>query len=115
MPLGFTNSLTNYMMSGSKGAPQPEVGMGATELLWTDRNPYTVVEVINEKTLRLRPCRVTRYDEGGYAKEFEELPTADTILVTLRKNGRWVRRGESLKNGTAYRIGERLGYRDPHF
>mgnify|MGYP001576962564 CR=1 FL=1 len=35
-----TGSLINHLMSGSKGA-EPEVGMGATILGWSDRHPAT--------------------------------------------------------------------------
>ena len=38
-------SLQNRMMEGSTTNKEIVVGMGATELLYTDRNPYTVIEV----------------------------------------------------------------------
>lgn len=38
-------SLQNRMMEGRTTNKEIVVGMGATELLYTDRNPYTVIEV----------------------------------------------------------------------
>lgn len=44
-------SLNNLMLTGTKGQPTPEVGMGATQLGWTDRHAYTIVEVINHRRI----------------------------------------------------------------
>lgn len=41
MKLGTqTGSTTNYLMSGVKGQPAPEIGMGVTLLHWTDRSGH---------------------------------------------------------------------------
>jgi hypothetical protein len=41
--------------------------------------------------------------------------TAPVIMVTLRKNGRWVKEGESMKNGTSFGVGYRQAYHDYSF
>lgn len=43
-----TGSLINHLHS-TKLNPTPEIGMGATELLWTDRHAGTIVDVIANK------------------------------------------------------------------
>lgn len=44
-----TGSFFNNLMLGS-GHPEPEVGMGVTYIMWTDRAAGTIVEVIRFKT-----------------------------------------------------------------
>jgi hypothetical protein len=46
---------------------------------------------------------------------FEQNPDAEKVTYTLRKNGRWIKEGESLKGGTQIRIGERDEYYDYSF
>ena len=47
-----TASLVNEIMINSR-TPEPVVGMGATRLMYSDRKPFTVVEVINSTTVVL--------------------------------------------------------------
>lgn len=104
----------------SKSGVTPVVGMGATVLMLSDRNPATIVEV--SKNLR----KVTVQDDhhavvsgsvmdGSAEYTFSPNPNASREVYTLRKNGRYVREGESMKNGTGLRIGERDRYYDPCF
>lgn len=46
---------------------------------------------------------------------YEQNPNAKRETYTLRKNGAWVKEGESMKNGSRLRIGERLEYFDFSF
>lgn len=113
-----TNSLVNILMSnGDK--PTPVVGMGCTRLAWTDRHAFTVVEVVNTKTIKVRQDHAKRIDTNGVSEsqtyEYTADPNAPIITVTLRKNGRWVEKGESAKHGTAYSIGSRNEYHDFSF
>lgn len=95
----------------------PEVGMGATWSPWTDCYPCTIV-VVTPRTL------VTRDDEyevvggsilDGSAKyEYSPNPEGSEKVWTLRKNGRWVRQGETM-NGRSLTIGIRRAYRDPSY
>ena len=112
-------SLNNLMLTGTKGQPTPEVGMGATELCWTDRHAYTIVEVINHRRIVVQRDVAVRVDSKGMSDSqdyrFEQNPNAKKVTYTLRKNGRWIKEGESLKNGTQIRIGERDEYYDYSF
>lgn len=98
----------------------PVVGMGATVLMLSDRHPATIVEV--SKNLRKVTIQEDRFSvvsgsvmDGSASYDFKANPEASRETYTLRKNGRYVREGESLKNGTGLRIGERDRYYDPHF
>jgi len=84
----------------------PEVGMGATELMYTDRHPYTIIEVSeNKKTIKVQ-------------RDFPNLlPNKDgeIIEVTLRKSGAWIAKGQAIKGGRKFDIGYRKEYIDPSF
>jgi len=115
-----TGSLVNHLVSRSKGL-EPVVGMGATELMWTDRHALTIVEVNEKKTMVVvQRDNVKRIDNGGpYTEsqdyEFTPNPNATRVPYTLRKNGAWVKLGESMKGGSRISIGRRSEYCDPSF
>jgi hypothetical protein len=85
----------------------------ATHIVGSDRYPFTVVEVVNAKTIRLQVDNAKR---AGTAVDYEYSPNPDAavITVTLRKSGRWVMRGKSI-GGTWFIVGARRMYLDPHF
>jgi hypothetical protein len=120
------------------GWPAPEVGMGATQLLWTDRHPYTIIEVSKSgKQFLMRSDKAIRTDDRGYFTEsqsyrYEPDPSGHVTLVRLCRDGRWrevsferrydvervvpavdERRGRAV--GTVVAVGMRKEYRDPHF
>lgn len=118
MGLGFTNSLTNFMLSGTKGQPDPEVGMGATKLMYTDRHACTIVEV-KGKTIGIQRDNAVRTDNNGMteSQDYEYSPNVNAPIeyFTQRKNGAWVKAKESMRGGTRLRIGERKEYYDYSF
>lgn len=98
----------------------PEIGMGATILMWSDRIACTIVEVNAKKTrIVIQHDNAIRTDKNGMSESQEYCyePNADgvKIVATLRKNGTFVEQGESMKNGTIVRIGERRHYHDYSF
>ncbi len=113
-----TNSLVNNLMANSK-SPTPAVGMGATELQWTDRSPYTIVEVKSASRIVVQADSSKRIDGNGMSEsqdyEYSPNPNGRKVVVTLRKNGRWVAEGQPAKNGTTFAIGYRDAYHDFSF
>ena len=98
---------------------QPTVGMGATLCVGSDRYPYTIVEIIGSKTIVVQADEFRRTDSRGAFTEQQEYsftrnPFASKLTFTLRKDGRWHRRGESMK-GSPLLVGWRAAYQDPHF
>ena len=97
-------SLQN-LLAGSTTEPIT-VGMGATRIGWTDRHPYTVIEVRSPKCLVLREDKATRTDNLGMSDcqsyEFNPDPDGRTVVVTLRKNGKWGGKGR-FKQGAPLR------------
>jgi hypothetical protein len=111
------------LVAGSNPALVPAVGMGATMIMWTDREPFTIIEVRNNSKgvaveLVLQADTYTRTDKNGMSEsqnyEFTPNPQGHTEIVTRRKNGQWVRKGESIK-GTKFTIGYRDRYHDYSF
>lgn len=96
-----------------------EIGMGATRLMVTDRHPYTVVEIINDRTIVVQEDNARRLDRNGQSEsqqyEFTPNPNGERVILTKRKDGRWVQKGVPLNAGSNWRIGERMKYIDPHW
>lgn len=100
----------------------PEVGMGATRQLWSDRHAGTIISVSKSgKTLWWRQdvAIVSLGSEADGSAEYEYLPGPESdpgYKFTLRRNGRWVLEGCSMTNrGSGLGIGHRSEYRDPSF
>ena len=106
-------SMVNAIGNQTKSL-KPEVGMGVTELMYSDRHPYTVVEVISEKRIKVTADDVKRLDKNGCSEiqEYEYIPNlnAPRIELFLNKWGRWKRKGDA--EGSTFLIGRREEYYD---
>lgn len=104
---------------GSDPETKPEVGMGATILMWTDRLPATVVEVVSPKKIVIQHDDAKRIDNNGMseAQDYEFTPNLDAAkeTYTQRKDGQWVREGSPMKGGTRIILGARRKYYDFSF
>jgi hypothetical protein len=100
------------MMSGTRGQPKPEVGMGATVLMWTDREPATIVKVTATQ-VHIQRDKATRTDTNGMSEcqsyTFEPDPSQPVEIYRLNKRGAYKGKIGQL------RIGERDKYRDFSF
>lgn len=94
----------------------PEIGMGATILMFSDQYPATVVQIVSPKKIAIQEDTATRVDKNGPSEEQEWsfMPNlkAPVKYVTLRKTGVWMLEGTSLRGGTVVRIGRRNKYYD---
>lgn len=125
-------SINNRLQEQCKGKT-PVVGMGVTELLYTDRHPYEVIEVINDKKIRVRELDYKRTDGGGFSEcqeyEYFSKPNGNEKVLVFR-NGRWrdlQRDLVRLEDGTlgsvltrklgssGWYVGEAERYFDPSF
>ena len=93
MKLGTeTSSLVNHIYSNQQ-AKTPEVGMGATVLLWSDRHAYTITRVSpSGKTFWMTQDIATRTEEGMTDAQdytYEQDMNAEEEKVTLRRDGKW--------------------------
>lgn len=90
----------------------PEIGDGATEYCYTDRECYTVVEVSKSgKSVTLQADSVKaaeNVDFGHQSWVIEPNPNGRKVVVTFRKDGKW------KVKGTNFRI-VRFGSRDYYY
>lgn len=131
-----TNSLTNHIYArGTIGQPKPDVGMGATILLWSDRNPATITSVIEiggskkflyEITVVEDGVKVVKGSQQDGSAEYKYTPRLDGYVMTFRSlkaTGQWMqcakdengKPGYRKGQGHGLRIGEREKYYDPSF
>lgn len=115
MKLGTkTGSLINHVY-GRTQAPKPEVGMGATELRWTDRRAGTIIKVSpSGKTVTLQYDISRRDDTNGMSESQRYTYTPDpegcTEVFRLNKAGSF-----RNKSGNGLMIGKREEYYDYSF
>lgn len=90
--VGVSGSVMNQIMGNN--STTPKVGEGATKLMYSDRQAYTVVFVSEDgKTVHIRRCRAIRTDSNGAHTEsqdyrYEEMPEAKVTVLRYR-NGAW--------------------------
>ena len=96
----------------------PEVGMGATIFLWSDRHACTIIDV-KPKRIVVQRDESIRIDKNGMSEiqeyEYKPDPSGYISEFSLRKNGTWVQVGHSYKDGTKLGIGFRREYYDYTF
>lgn len=108
-------NLINRVMERST-SPVPQVGMGCTICMYSDRHAATIVRISpSGKTVYVQQdtatvVRGSRYD-GTAEYSYEPDPTAPIRAFRLTKRG-WRAGG---KNGTGLLIGHRDEYYDPSF
>lgn len=105
--------------------PEPQVGDGATQFCFSDRHALTIVAVHKNKAgeaIRVETTRdsAKRIDnlgmtDSGQRYEYTTNPDGHRTSWTKRKNGSWVRQGESLAGGSRIGIGHREEYYDFSF
>jgi len=99
----------------------PTVGEGVTMGIGSDRYPYTIVAVrLDGKEIDVQRDDFHRIDSNGLSErqDYEFFPNESgrTETLTLRKNGRYVVKGVSLRRNFCYWvIGKRGAYQDPSF
>lgn len=117
---------------------KPEVGMGATLTIWTDREAYTIIAVsASGKQITMQKDRTTllnpvgsdqedalRFSPGGFVghtsgvqrHSYEHDATGKIVKASLRKNGRWKVAGHPANSpGMSVQIGKRSEHYDFNF
>lgn len=102
-PSNFFGNMMNAVYSANAPDLKPVIGMGATQLLWSDRvaNTIVAVEELTGKRyshlIHLRRDKATRIDDGGMsdAQAYSYLPgdpQRPTVpYARMRKSGAWIR------------------------
>lgn len=120
----FQNRISeNY---GQKEWNDVSVGEGVTCFLWSDREPYTVVEKMPKGVLRITHDDAERIDNEGMSESQKYKFTTDWnsegILIKKNRKGQWVKVVENQNTGRLntvegykFSIGERRKYYDFSF
>lgn len=109
-------SLQNRLMELGDFPITPEVGMGATELCYSDRHAYEVVKVADDRHITVRRMKAKCLDY--FAGDWEVTPNPDGIEHELfrTKKGQWRERYGKRKLGcNVFLIGYATEYEDPSF
>ena len=103
-----------YLYGPAKTPAKVYEGMPATKVYWTDRRAAQVTKVLSPKTIEVQECKVKCLDY--YAGEYEiGKPDGHPDVYTLRKNGKWIKQGASMRSGQQVTLGVASHYIDPHF
>lgn len=106
-------SLQNAIYDQTKSL-KPEIGIGVTEIMFSDRHPYTITAILSPKRIQVKPDIVKRIDKNGFSEgqEYEYITDekAEPITLFLNKFGRWKQLGNS--QGSTFLIGKREEYYD---
>lgn len=126
MKLGTqTGSLVNHIHSiAVVGQPKPEVGMGVTILMWTDRKPGTVIDVnaVGDKIM-VREDKAVRADSNGMSEsqqwDITEDPAGALRWFNRDDKGFWHEMVVNQRTGRLNRVkggnGLRLGVRERYY
>lgn len=107
------NRLSEHMIP-----PEPEVGMGCTELLYSDRHAYEIIEVKDARHCKARAldCKMkpgTDWLDQDY--EYSSNPKNPVVNLFKTCRGYWVERYSNGSYGSRFRLGVAEEYRDPSF
>ena len=105
-------SFQNRLMENMSGQPDPVVGMGCTEVLWSDREPFEVIAVKDVRHCTARAMK-TKLIGGAYTNDWEITPDENGYTVELfrKKNGQWVQRYADRSYGNRFV----MGYADKNY
>lgn len=85
-------SLTNRVAEKCRQS-KPEVGMGATEMCWSDRHAYEIIEVMDDRHIKVRKLDTKRIDKNGMSEcqDYEYISNENNVVHTLflTKKGDW--------------------------
>lgn len=96
----------------SRATPEPEIGMGATILCWTDRHAGTIVRVTPTQ-VHVQRDKATRIDQNGMSETqgYSYEPNPDAPIEVFRKT----KKGYRNSAGNGLLIGRRDAYYDYSF
>lgn len=112
-------SLQNRLIERQRGM-KPQIGMGVTQILWSDRYPFEVVAIKDTRHITVREMNA-KLISGSWMDEcqeyeYESNENGRTFDLFLTNKGRWVARiGREYIDGYTWYVGNAEMYRDPHF
>lgn len=90
----------------------PEIGMGATELGYSDRRPYTIIEILSSNKVVVQEDNWESSDNVDMSNNWKYSPDPEGNTLTLIKTKKgW----KVLKGSTYFRLNHREYYYDYSF
>ena len=115
-------SVVNHIIANNYKDNKIKVGMGVTEIMWSDRHAFFIKEIItdkkgNPKELKLEGAWLKALGEGCYdvSREYKEGYFQDCKQRTIRKNRKGYFTSDGTIKGTTFRIGKADEYYDISF
>ena len=89
-------SLQNRLLERGKSSEELYIGMGATELMYTDRHAYEVIAIKDNRHVTVRKLDARRTDYHGISEcqeyEYTSNQNNPTAELFKTKQARWVER-----------------------
>ena len=84
-------SIVNYTCSLAKEPATLYVGMPLTMLYWSDRHPYEIVEVKDQKHIKIRELDHKSLKDNSFTEcqEYEYIPNPNNPVITMTKRGKY--------------------------
>lgn len=129
------NELNEVMSCTKSEKSKLAPGMCATKYVGSDRYPMVVIKVISPKTIRVSHIQdqdmdkivmlndiqylphsiIKKYVENDHPDQWGHYGYNAGTTYTLRKNGRWMPKGDSMWGTCSIHVGHADNYRDPSF
>jgi len=98
----------------------PEIGMGVTARYATDREAFTVVEILGPRKIVIQRDKATLTSgdirKNAQVYDIQPDPDGEKRTLSLRKTGQWLQVGDATSDpSVTYVIGYRREYYDPEF
>ena len=82
-------SINNRIEENRMYCDKIEVGTGVTEYYWSDRHPYEVVEVMDQKHVKVRGLGHRATHINGFSNEWELFSDENKPIKVLTKRGNY--------------------------
>lgn len=82
-------SINNRLEENKMFCNEIAVGTGVTEYYWSDRHPYEVVEVMDQKHVKVRELGHKPTSIGGFLNEWELFSDENKPIKMLTKRGKY--------------------------
>lgn len=92
--MAWYGSLTNRILE-NQGSPEPEIGMGATEVMYSDREPWEIIGIERNRQGEVR--RITLRHMSSKLPEGSPIGSNNWI-ITPDENGRVITIKKARKN-----------------
>lgn len=89
MSTTWYGSLQNRLMENATFDGEIEVGTGVTEIMYSDRHPYEVIAVKDQKHVTVRKLDHKHVGEGSMDNNWELVSNEDNATYELTKRGKF--------------------------